>query len=125
MITISSKGNFNNTEKFFKKVISSNYLSIFEKYGKEGVRLLASATPIDSGKTANSWSYDIQKNKSGISIIWSNSNIIDGVSIAIIIQYGHATRSGSYIQGKDYINPAIKPLFDKLTEDLYKDVNKV
>lgn len=125
MITISSKGNFNNTEKFFKKVISSNYLSIFEKYGKEGVRLLSSATPVDTGKTSESWTYDVKKSKRGISIEWSNSNVINGVQIAVIIQYGHGTQNGAYIQGQDYINPVIKPLFDILTNDIWKDVSKV
>lgn len=125
MITISSKGNFNNTEKFFKKVATSNYISVFDKYGKEGVRLLSSATPVDTGKTSESWTYEVKKSKSGISIEWSNSNVVNGVQIAVIIQYGHGTQNGAYIQGQDYINPVIKPLFDILTNDIWKDVSKV
>jgi hypothetical protein len=125
LITISSKGSFSNTEKFLKRSIISNYNSIFEKYGKEGVRLLSSATPVDTGKTSESWTYEVKKSKSGISIEWSNSNVVNGVPIAIIIQYGHATQNGAYIQGQDYINPVIKPLFDKLTDNLWKDVSKV
>ena len=125
MITISSKGSFSNTEKFLKRSIISNYNSIFEKYGKEGVRLLSSATPVDTGKTSESWTYEVKKSKSGISIEWSNSNVVNGVQIAVIIQYGHGTQNGAYIQGQDYINPVIKPLFDILTNDIWKDVSKV
>lgn len=125
MITISSKGSFSNTEKFLKRSIISNYNSIFEKYGKEGVRLLSSATPVDTGKTSESWAYEVKKSKSGISIEWSNSNVVNGVQIAVIIQYGHGTQNGAYIQGQDYINPVIKPLFDILTNDIWKDVSKV
>ena len=125
MITISSKGSFSNTEKFLKRSMKSNYNSIFEKYGKEGVRLLSSATPVDTGKTSESWTYDVKKSKRGISIEWSNSNVINGVQIAVIIQYGHGTQNGAYIQGQDYINPVIKPLFDILTNDIWKDVSKV
>ena len=105
--------------------MKSNYNSIFEKYGKEGVRLLSSATPVDTGKTSESWTYDVKKSKRGISIEWSNSNVINGVQIAVIIQYGHGTQNGAYIQGQDYINPVIKPLFDILTNDIWKDVSKV
>lgn len=125
MITISSKGSFSNTEKFLKRSIISNYNSIFEKYGKEGVRLLSSATPVDTGKTSESWTYEVKKSKRGTSIEWSNSNVVNGVQIAVIIQYGHGTQNGAYIQGQDYINPVIKPLFDILTNDIWKDVSKV
>lgn len=124
MISISSKGNFNNTEKFLKKNMNSNFTSIFDKYGKSGVELLSSATPIDSKKTATSWKYEIKKNKKGTSIVWSNSNVVDGVPIAIIIQYGHATGTGGYVQGRDYINPAMRPLFDKITNNIWTEVNK-
>lgn len=97
---------------------------MFEKYGKQGVAALASATPVDSGKTANSWSYKIENNRGSISISFFNSNIQNGVPIAIIIQYGHGTRNGGWVQGRDYINPAIQPIFDQMTKEIWREVTK-
>jgi hypothetical protein len=125
MININHKGNFNKTEKFFKETISSDYTRILEKYAKEGVNALASATPVDSGETAKSWGYIIKHYKGRVSITWTNSNVVDGVPIAILIQYGHATRSGGYIQGLDYIKPALRPLFDKIADDVWREVSKL
>lgn len=124
MISISHKGNFKNTDKFLKDASSKNYNSILDSYGKEGVRVLSSATPMDSGETANSWIYAISNTKKGTTITWSNTNVINGANIAILIQYGHATRNGGYVQGRDYINPAIRPIFDKMSNDLWKEVTK-
>lgn len=122
MIVFEHKGNFNKTESFFKRITRSDYLRRLEKYGQEGVRALASATPIDSGKTANSWSYKISQRPGRTRINWINSHVVDGVPIAIIIQYGHGTRNGGYVQGRDYINPAIKPIFDKIANNVWREV---
>lgn len=126
MINLSVSGGFDKTDKFFKNAKSSNYESILNKYGAEGVRMLSSATPIDSGETASSWGYKIQRSKKGVSVIWTNSEVGPGkgTPIAILIQYGHATGNGGYVQGRDYINPTMKPLFDKLANDVFKEVNK-
>lgn len=125
MIKIEHKGNFANTEKFFRKVVTSEYTNIFDRYGREGVAALASATPKDSGETANSWDYTIKHTPSGSSITWTNSHIENGVSIAMILQYGHATRNGGHVQGRDYINPALKPIFDKMTKDIWREVTQL
>lgn len=109
-------------EKFLKKVPASDYLHIFEKYGREGVVALSSVTPKDSSETANSWDYKISRTSKGINITWTNSNIVDGVTIAIILQYGHGTRNGGYVQGRDYINPAIRPIFDRIITDIWREV---
>ena len=97
---------------------------ILEKYAKEGVSALAAATPVDSGTTANSWSYEIQTNGESATIYWTNTNINKGVSIALILQYGHGTGTGGYVQGRDYINPAIRPIFDKIAEEAWSEVVK-
>jgi hypothetical protein len=95
-----------------------------KKYGEDGVKALADATPKDSGKTAASWSYEVEKSKGSYTIAWTNSNINDGVPIAVILQYGHGTRNGGYVQGRDYINPAIRPIFDQIAEDAWREVIK-
>lgn len=122
MVVITSKGSFQKTESFLKKASKINYRSILEKYAKEGVRALERATPVDTGLTARSWDYEISVTRSGYSISWTNSNVVDGVPIAIILQYGHGTRNGGYVQGINYINPAIRPIFDKIQEELWKEV---
>lgn len=125
MISINHKGDFSKTDKFFRGVINSEYVRILEKYGREGVKALSDATPKDSGETANSWDYEISHYGGGVSITWTNSNVVDGVPIAVILQYGHATRNGGYVQGRDYINPAMKPIFDKIAKDVWKEVTQV
>lgn len=124
MISIKHKGNFSKTEKSFKNLLSRDYLDILKRYGQEGVNALAAATPVDSGETANSWSYKIQQSKGGVKITWFNSNVVNGVPIAILLQYGHATRNGGYVVGRDYINPAIRPIFDKIATNVWKEVTK-
>lgn len=124
MITMTSSGNFNNTSKFLKGVVTSNYKSIFDKYGRMGVNALSAATPFDSGETAKSWKYQIKQYKGGASLSWINTNTNDGVVIAIILQYGHATGSGAYVQGRDYINPAIRPIFNNITNEIWREVTK-
>ena len=122
VITFHHKGNFQKTDNFLKKAKQGDYFRSLEKFAQEGVNALASATPIDSGKTAASWDYTISRSKGSVSITWTNSNINDGVNIAVIIQYGHGTRNGGYVQGRDYINPAIRPVFDKIAENEWKEV---
>lgn len=102
--------------------MSSKYSAIFDKYGKEGVAALSAATPVDTGKTAASWDYEVIYSKGDVSIVWTNSNIYRGIPIALIIQMGHATKSGTYVQGRDYINPAIRPIFDRMADELWKEV---
>ena len=122
VITFHHKGNFQKTDNFLKKAKKGDYFRSLEKFAQEGVNALASATPIDSGKTAASWDYTISRSKGSVSITWTNSNINNGVNIAVIIQYGHGTRNGGYVQGRDYINPAIRPVFDKIAENVWKEV---
>ena len=125
MIKFKHSGDFKHTERFFKRTNASEYLRIFHKYGKEGVNTLSLNTPIDSGETKNSWSYEIKRTKQGVTIIWNNSHIDDGAKIAILLQYGHGTRTGGYVQGRDYINPALRPIFDKIAEEIWKEVTKL
>lgn len=122
MISVKQRGNFEKTEKLLKKSLGRDYLSILEGFGRQGVVSLSASTPIDSGLTATSWSYEIIQNKDGISIVWKNSNINKGVNIAIILQYGHGTRNGGYVSGRDYINPALRPIFDKMADAAWKEV---
>ena len=122
MITFRHKGDFKHIEKFFTGVRNKSYLKALERYGEIGVRVLASATPVDSGITAASWDYEITHYKTYSKITWNNSHIEKGVPIAIILQYGHATGTGGYVQGRDYINPAIRPVFDKMADDVWKEV---
>lgn len=124
MVVISHKGSLRNTESFLNRNKKVNYMAILKKHAQDGVDALASATPIDSGLTADSWGYDIQVSNGSATIRWTNSNVVDGVPIAIILQYGHGTRNGGYVQGIDYINPALKPIFDKLANDVWKEVTK-
>lgn len=124
MIHFTQKGDFNKTEKFLKKSFGKNYKGVLEKYGQQGVSALSAATPLESGLTAVSWSYEIIQNKDGYSIVWNNSNVNKGVNIAIILQYGHGTRNGGYVQGRDYINPALKPIFDKMADAAWKEVTR-
>lgn len=122
LIRISSKGDFNNTFRFLNKMSKFQINKILEKYGQMGVKALRSATPIDSGKTAESWGYEISVGKEGATIHWTNSNQNNGVYIAVILQYGHGTGTGGYVQGVDYINPAIRPVFDKIAEEAWMEV---
>lgn len=122
VISFKHKGDFNKTEKFLKKMKNSEFQNILEQYGQIGVDALSRATPVDSGTTAASWSYEIDRNNGGIAIYFINSHENKGVNIAIILQYGHGTGTGGYVQGRDYINPAITPVFDQMSSDLWKMV---
>ena len=122
-ITVSASGDFKNLERFLKNAGGRNYRRLLEEYGRKGVDALSMATPVDSGITASSWSYDISETSNGFEINWNNSNVNDGVNIAIILQYGHGTGTGGYVQGRDYINPALQSVFDGFVDDLTKAVN--
>ena len=125
MISFRQKGDFSKLTRFLEKAKEAVKLGDLDKYGREGVAALASATPVDTGLTASSWRYEIQHGNDSVSIAFYNDNIQNGVPIAIILQYGHGTRNGGYVQGRDYINPAIKPIFDKITEDAWKEVTRL
>lgn len=122
MINIKQKGDFSKTEKFLKKSFGRDYLYVLEKYALQGVAALSAATPIDSGRTAVSWEYEIIQNDSNISIVWKNTNVNKGANIALLLQYGHGTRNGGYVVGRDYINPALQPIFDKMADAAWKEV---
>lgn len=122
MISIESRGEFRQTENFLTRIIRGDLSKKLAQFGQEGVSALSQATPLDSGMTASKWGYEIVKTNRSCSIIWTNDNVVDGVPIAVLIQYGHGTRSGGYIYGRDYINPAIRPVFDKIAETLWKEV---
>jgi hypothetical protein len=123
-IVFKHKGNLKKTTKFLERTLKGDYLKNLDKFGREGVAALALATPVDTGKTAASWDYRIEKTNSCTKIIWTNSNVNNGVNIAIILQYGHGTNHGGYVQGRDYINPAIRPIFDKIADNAWKEVTK-
>lgn len=125
MITFRQKGDFSKLNRFLERAKETVRLGDLDRYGREGVAALASATPVDSGKTASSWYYEITRTKGGVAISFKNSNTNKGVPIAIILQYGHATGNGGWVQGRDYINPAIRPIFDKLANDAWKEVKKL
>lgn len=123
-ITFLQKGDFKKTEKFLKKSFGKDYRSVLDHYGQLGVDYLSAATPVESGETAISWDYQIIQNESSISVQWHNYNINKGVNIAIILQYGHATRNGGWVEGRDYINPALRPIFDDMADAAWKEVIK-
>ena len=122
MISFRQKGDFSKLTSFLERAKESVKLGDLDKYGKAGVAALSSATPIDSGKTAISWSYEIINKNGSAEIVFKNSNIQNGVPIAIILQYGHGTKNGGWVQGRDYINPAIRPIFDNLANEAWKGV---
>lgn len=124
MITITSKGDYSKLTRYLNRLKRVVHMDILNKYGKEGVNMLSAATPIESGRTANSWTYEVSYGKNSSSIMFSNTNINKGVPIAIILQYGHGTRNGGYVQGRDYINPAIQPIFDKMVDELWREVTR-
>ena len=125
MITFRQKGDFSKLTRFLERAKETVRLGDLDRYGREGVAALASATPVESGVTANSWYYKIEHTKGSASINFYNSNIQNGVPIAIILQYGHGTGTGGWVQGRDYINPAIQPVFDRIANDAWREVTKL
>ncbi len=124
MISFRQKGDFSKLSSFLEKAKEAVKIGDLDQYGQEGVAALASATPKDSGLTANSWYYEIERTDGSVSISFNNKNIQNGVPIAIILQYGHGTGTGGWVQGRDYINPTIRPLFDKIANNAWKEVTR-
>lgn len=125
MITLRSRGDYSKATRYLERVKAAARLSILDKYGQRGVDALSSATPVESGKTAGSWGYEITRSQGSAKITFTNSHINKGVPIAIILQYGHGTGTGGWVEGRDYINPAIQPIFDKIVEDAWREVTKL
>lgn len=125
MITFRQKGDFSKLTRYLEKVKQKVNLGDLDKYGREGVAALKSATPVDSGLTADSWYYEIERTNSSTKIVFKNRNIQNGVPIAIILQYGHGTGNGGWVEGRDYIDPAIQPVFDRIVNDAWKEVTSL
>lgn len=125
MITITQKGSFDNTERYLRRLKTQDAFQVLSKYGNLGVVALSNATPRDSGRTAESWYYSIVIRKGYYSIRWHNRNQRDGIPIAVLIQYGHGTGTGGYVQGRDYIMPAMRPIFDQIAAEAWREVTKI
>ena len=125
MFSLTTSGDWRKTETWLASIKKLKVQSILNKYGQIGVGALASATPSDSGKTAASWGYEISMSGNSATITWNNSNQNAGVNIAVILQYGHGTGTGGYVAGRDYINPAMRPVFDKITEDVWREIQNL
>ena len=123
-ITLKQKGELKKTYFFLNRILNRDIYKKLDECGEKGVNALSSATPVDTGRTATSWYYESRITKNHIEIVWKNSNVNNGVPIAIILQYGHGTRTGGYVAGRDYINPAIAPIFDELADSVWKEVTK-
>lgn len=124
-VTVSSSGKFKNTSKWLKKLKQAEFLDKLDQYGREGVEALQAATPVRSGATASSWSYEIVQDKNSATIKWTNSNMNDGVSIALLIQYGHGTGTGGYVPAIDYVNPAMRPVFESIESKIREEVSNL
>ena len=125
MITFRHKGDFSKTFSFLERAKEAVRLGDLDKFGRKGVAALASATPVDSGLTANSWYYEIVRSNGSVKLEFHNSNIQNGVPIAVILQLGHGTGTGGWVQGRDYINPAIQPIFDEILNEMWREVTKL
>ncbi len=121
-IKVNHKGNFNKTERFFNRALKRNYLNILAKYGEMGVQALKDATPTSSGKTAESWDFGIERGNGLVTLYWTNSNENNGVNIAILLIYGHALQNGGYVQGNDFVSPALRPIFQRIAQESWKEV---
>lgn len=124
-ITFRHRGDFKKTERFLKKSMGRDYMKVLDRFGAEGVSALSAATPIKTGETASSWSYEIVQNDNGFSIVWNNSHVEKGVNIAVILQYGHGTRTGGWVEGVDYVNPALRPIFEQLADSAWREVTSI
>ena len=125
MIGFRQKGDFSKTVNYFQRLKNANIIRILERYGQEGVAALSSATPVDSGLTASSWYSKVEVNNTSAKLIFCNSNVNKGVNIAVILQYGHGTGTGGWVEGRDYINPAIQPIFDKIVQNAWGEVTRL
>lgn len=124
MISFESKGSFDNTESWLKRMLHDDIFASLEGYGQMGVDALRSVTPIDSGITADSWTYEVIRDGKSYSIVWGNTNVVAGTPVAVLLQYGHGTGTGGYYEGRDYINPAIQPIFDRIAAEVWKVVTE-
>ena len=125
MIKFRHRGDFSKATRYFERTREASRVKVLEKYGKEGVAALSSATPVESGQTAGSWGYEISRSSGSAKITFVNSNINNGFPVAIMLQYGHGTGTGGWVQGRDYINPAIQPIFDKIANEAWKEVTRI
>ena len=125
LVRFKHRGNFNRVERFLNRVSDREYLNVLDHYGQMGVEALSKATPVDTGLTASSWTYEIERTSKQTTISWLNTNTNQGVNIAVILQYGHGTGTGGYVQGRDYINPAMRPIFDKIADQAWREVNSL
>ena len=125
LVSVTHSGSFKNVERFFKRMLKRDIYKALDFYGQKGVEALSAATPVDTGLTAASWKYEIQEANGSYSLVWTNSNIANnGMPIVLLLQYGHGTKSGGYVKGIDFINPALKPVFDSIAEVLWKEVTR-
>lgn len=122
VIRLRQTGDFRKTDRFLSGLVGAHYMRKLKKYGEKGVEALKAATPVDTGKTAESWSYEIVQSEGRTSIYWKNSNIVNGVCVAIILHYGHGTKGGGFVEGKNYITPAIQPILDEMADAVWKEV---
>jgi hypothetical protein len=125
VIHFTNRGDLSKTIRFLTRTPNINYRSILQKYGTSGVTALANATPIDSGETRSSWGYEVKKIKNGYTLTFTNSNVVDSIPVIILLQYGHGTRGGTFVQGRDIINPVMRPIFDSISEDIWKEVTSL
>lgn len=123
-ITITTKGTWDKTTQYLNRLKSADLSALLNKYGQQGVSALSNATPVDTSETANSWYYEVISRKGYYSIRWHNSHVVEGRPIAILLQYGHGTRTGGFVQGRDYIMPAIRPIFDQIASEAWREVTK-
>lgn len=124
MLSYTFSGDYKKTKQYLNKLLSLSLDQVADEYGKRGVQALSDATPLESGDTASSWDYEIVNDGDSLSIFWTNSNVNDGVVIAVILQYGHGTGTGGYVEGIDYINPALRPIFQGFADELWKEVTR-
>lgn len=123
-VSFSSSGSFDKTEAWLRKLANGDIFAQLDRFGQQGVAALSAATPVDSGETAMSWTYEIIQDSTSYSIVWGNTNVVNGRPIAILLQYGHGTGTGGYVQGRDYINPAMRPIFDQMAKEAWKAVTE-
>jgi hypothetical protein len=125
IITVSTSGSFKNIEGFFERTERKNLCKMLEKYGKQGVELLAAKTPVDTGVTADSWSYEITQRRGNVSIFWKNSALTEnGIPIVVLIRFGHATRDGGFVEANDFVEPTVQKLFQKMADEIWKEVTE-
>ena len=124
IIKVKHKGNFKKTEGFFNRILKRDYMSVLHRYGQLGVEMLRNATPKESGITSDSWDYHVEEGPGQLSVVWTNNHENEGVNIAILIIYGHGLHNGGYVQGDDFVHPAMRPLLKTMADDVWREVTK-